>query len=149
MQLFFTIYGAVSCQRSSHVWARGLAHARLLVEMRGMGERITEHGPMQAGSVPERVSQMLRARLLGEPGVALTTIVHGLVWLGFLATKARVQAPELFLSDDGWLHDAVHYLNALELSPSIARAPEELAPLIGRIAAVEAAIPGFLPDHCW
>ena len=69
-------------------------------------------------------------------------MMHAVVFLSFLAARAKLMTPEMLLSDASAVHELVHY-NEFSNAPFAGRAIEYIT---AKLLALEAVIPGLPPE---
>jgi len=109
------------------LWARSLEDAFGVATLRRIGEEVS--GRWFAPFV-------LPSKLLSQRSPTLE-VVHGTVFVGWLASKAGVADSQQMLSDTGLIHELIHYM---QYGPINYPKKE----LIKRMKALEEKVPGLV-----
>lgn len=117
-----------------HLWARNARHAKALAKRRGLNERIIS---APGKSAPyERPSVLLAKR---RPN--MIHVIHGAMYLGYIASRAQVTTGTRLIADAGLLHELAHYAQFGEHRRGFK------ASLIERLQRLERKTPGYWPPE--
>lgn len=131
----------------SFVWARDHEHANALAKQRGLGERVISVGydhPVADNPAP---SQLLaeRSDWAKAPASAKLELIHATIFLAYLAVASGVRSKEDMLSDEGLLHDLVHFLQYQDDPNTLGLANLSRNNMLRWVKDVESETPGYRP----
>lgn len=114
-----------------YVWARSRRSAQRVIRQRNLRERIIDAVPCPRPPY-ERPSELLSRR--SPPKLR---VLHGAMYLGWIASRAQVTTGTTLIGDRGILHELVHLF-------SLGHPPKGLKrELIERLRRLELATPGY------
>jgi hypothetical protein len=136
---FFTNYQAENDPGiiiGGYICARNAIEANQAAELRGLGELVAASAGTRAPY--KTVSQLMRQRNRND-----VEILHGCMYLGWLAEKAKVTTLSKLMTDDGLLHEVSH---AISFQHDEDYLPDHSwKELTMKVEELEQKIPGYCP----
>lgn len=129
---YITTYRVADSTYGGFIHARSWAEARRIAEARNSGESISSPFPWR--QAPYFTPSQLLSKRVPEP----LEIIHGTIFLAWLAARAGVASSTEMLADTGIVHEVTHHFTSEEDPPSPPRRV-----LIDRLRTLERAVPGY------
>lgn len=118
-----------------YLWARNARHAKALAKRRGLNERII--------SAPSKVAPYLRpSTLLAKRRPNMINVIHGAMYLGWIASRAQITTGTRLIADAGLLHELAHYA---QFGEDRRRGFKDS--LVVRLQRLERKTPGYWPPE--